>query len=104
VWLPTDSEETVVAPRPLARVMVARAVAPSRRVTVPDGVPAAGATAVTLTWSGMAWPKEAGVRLEVTVTSTVAWSTWCEPDAEVLAAKLASPEYRTVKAWLPEAS
>ena len=66
-----------------------RLVAPSKKVTVPDGVPAPGATAVTVAVKVTGWPETDGLALEASAVLVEArFTTWLTA-AEVEAAKLA---------------
>ena len=59
--------------------------------TVPVGVPAPGATAVTVAVNVTAWPNTEGLAEEVTAVVVSALLTVCVNDEEVLVLKLASP-------------
>ena len=48
VWFPVDSAEVVNVALPAERLAVPSVETPSKNVTVPVGVPAAGATALTV--------------------------------------------------------
>src|SRR5215831_9786716 len=69
---------------------------PSLNVTVPVGVPAPGATALTVAVNVTVWPNTDGLADEVTVVVEPSWLTVCSRLAEVEAVKLVSPAYETV--------
>jgi hypothetical protein len=89
--LPTDSDDVVKVALPPDRLAVPNVAAPSRNVTVPVGVPAPGATALTVAVKVTAWPEADGFTDEVTVVELLALFTVCVMAAEVLLLKLASP-------------
>ena len=60
---------------PETSVLVARAVTPSLRVTVPVGVLPPGATGATVTVSTTGCPKTAGFAAELSATVVFAWLT-----------------------------
>jgi len=60
---------------PPDRVPVPKIVAPSRNVTVPDGLPAPGATTVTVAVKVTLWPKVDGFADEATVVVVFALLT-----------------------------
>jgi hypothetical protein len=89
----TASEDVlkVAAPEPFS-VPVPSVVAPSLNVTVPLGVPAPGATALTVAVNVTDWPETDGFAEEVGVAVVVeAWFTAWETPEELLLLKLASP-------------
>src|SRR5581483_11874078 len=98
-WLPAASVEVVNVAVPLFSVTVPRLVLPSRKVTFPVGVPAPGATALTVAVKVTAWPNADGLTEDVTVVVVLAWLTVCVSVAEVLVVKLVSPAYTAVMAW-----
>jgi hypothetical protein len=82
------------------RVTVASVVAPSLKVTLPVGVPAPGATVVTVAVKVSDWPKTDGLGPVVRAIAVVvlAWFTVCVTVLEVLAPKvLATPAYDAVR-------
>ena len=89
--MPTDSDEVVKVALPPDRLAVPNVAAPSRNVTVPVGVPAPGATALTVAVKVTAWPEADGFTDEVTVVELLALLTVWVIAAEVLELKLASP-------------
>jgi hypothetical protein len=91
VWLPTDSDEVVKVALPELKLAVPRVEAPSRKVTVPVGVPVAGATGLTVAVNVTAWPNTDGFTDEVTVVELPALPTVWMIAAEVLLAKFVSP-------------
>src|SRR5262245_5338293 len=76
-------------------------VAPSRKVTVPVGVPAPGATAASVAVKVTAWRGAAGLTDDVRATAVAARLTVTAAAAEVLSAKLLVPAKEAVSAWLP---
>jgi len=91
VWLPTESNEVANVALPALKLAVPNVAAPSRNVTVPVGVPVAGATALTVAVKVTAWPKTDGFTDEVTVVKLLALFTVCVMAEEVLLAKFVSP-------------
>jgi len=91
VWLPTDSEEVANVALPELKLAVPRVEAPSRKVTVPVGVPVAGGTALTVAVNVTAWPKTDGFTDDVTVVELAALPTVWVMAAEVLLLKFVSP-------------
>jgi hypothetical protein len=85
-------------------VPVPRLVAPSRKVTVPVGVPAPGAFTVTVAVSVTACPNTEGFAEEATVVAVDALFTVSLDAADVLVLKLLSPPYTAVIEWVPTAS
>ena len=87
-WLPTASEEAANVALPELKLAVPSVAAPSRNVTVPDGVPAAELTvAVNVT----DWPNSDGFTEELTVVELFALLTVWVMGADVLGLKLLSP-------------
>jgi hypothetical protein len=80
---------TVATPEPFS-VPVPNVVAPSLNVTVPVGVPAPGATAVTIAVRVTDWPNTDGFRDEVSAVVVLAGPTVCVIADEVLPLKLVS--------------
>jgi hypothetical protein len=76
---------------PPASVAVPRVAAPSRKVTVPVGVPTPGETALTVAVNVTAWPDDDGFTEEVTVLELLALLTVWVMAAEVVLLKLVSP-------------
>jgi hypothetical protein len=73
-WLPRESVVILNVATPLAFNVtgpVPRVVVPSRKVTVPVGVPVAGATAVTVAVKVTDWPSEDGLELDVSPTDAL---------------------------------
>ena len=58
---PAANEEMTRVDCPTFRVPLPRLVLPSKKVTVPVGVPAVGADGLTVAVSVMAWPKIPGL-------------------------------------------
>ena len=90
--MPTDSDEVVSVALPADRLAVPSVAAPSKNVTVPVGVPKAGATAVTVAVNVTACPRADGFSDDVTVVELAPRFTVCVSAAEVLALKFVSPE------------
>src|SRR5438552_3868540 len=66
-WLVTESEAVAKLAWPPLSVPLPKVVAPSLKVTVPVGVPVAGATAVTVAVKNTVWPETDGLSEETTV-------------------------------------
>ena len=78
VWLATArlDVETLAVPPALSVCGVPMVVAPSLNVTVPPGVPVAGATVATVAVKVTDWPNTDGLAGEaVTVVVVEAWPT-----------------------------
>jgi hypothetical protein len=90
--LPTASAEVANVALPEVKVAVPSVAAPSRNVTVPVGVPAPGETALTVAVKVTDWPNTDGFTDELTAVELLALLTVCVMAAEVLPAKLLSPE------------
>jgi hypothetical protein len=89
--LPTDSDDVVNVALPAVRLAVPRVEAPSRKVTVPVGVPTPGETALTVAVNVTAWPDADGFTDEVTVVELLALLTVWVRAADVLLLKFVSP-------------
>src|SRR5262249_41672111 len=76
-------------------------VAPSRKVTMPVGVPAPGATAVTVAVKVTDWPGAAGLTDGVTATAVTARLTVTPTTAEVLAGEVPLPRIALTAAGPP---
>lgn len=76
----------------LTRFALPRFVSPSRNVTVPVGVPAPGAVALTVAVATTGWPKTLGLGETFTATVDTSRFTICVNTDELLALKLLSPE------------
>ena len=76
---------------PPLSVPVPSVVEPSRKLTVPVGVPLPGATALTVAVKVTDSPKTEGLSDEVTLLVVAAWLTVWVRGAEVLVTKLPSP-------------
>ena len=93
----TDSELTasVATPEPSSDP-VPSDVAPSRKVTVPVGIPVPGAVTTTVAVKVIDWPKTGEATELTTVPVVAAWPTvWVVAD-ETLVWKFASPPYEAV--------
>jgi hypothetical protein len=91
VCVPTASVKVVKVALPPESVAVPRVVAPSKNVTVPVGVPAPGATALTVAMNTTDWPNTEGFTVDVTAVELDAWFTVWVTAAETLPVKLLSP-------------
>ena len=91
VRLPRDSEPVENVAWPPLRVPVPSVFVPSLNVTVPVGVPAPGATALTVARKVTDWPEQDGFNEELLVVNVPALLTVCVKFAEVLVLKLESP-------------
>ena len=78
------------------KVMLDSDLIPSRNVTVPVGVPAPGATAVTVAVNDTVVPESAGFSDDTSAVELFALFTVWIKIADVLGAKLASPLYDAV--------
>src|SRR5439155_22484695 len=88
--------------RPVASsVPLPRVVPPSLKVSVPLGVPAPGATAVTVAVKVTGWPAPTGLGEEESVVVVAAWFTTWLSMAELLEANVVSPLYLGVIACGP---
>ena len=76
---------------PPLSVPVPSVVEPSRKLTVPVGVPLPGATALTVVVKVNDSPKTEGLSDEVTLLEVAAWLTFRVRGADVLFTKLPSP-------------
>ena len=92
LWLPTASDAMFSVAWPEASsAALPRLVAPSKKVTVAVGVPAAGATAVTAAVSVMLCPDTDGLAEDTKLVDDEAWFTVCVNVALLLGLKLPSP-------------
>jgi hypothetical protein len=89
--VPTASDEVVNVALPELKAAVARVEAPSRKVTVPVGVPDPGATALTVAVNVTDWPNTDGFTDEVTAVELLALLTVWVMGAEVPLVKFVSP-------------
>jgi hypothetical protein len=89
--VPADNVLSVKVAWPPDRLALPSDVLPSRKVTLPAGVPAPGATAATMAVKVTAWPETVGLAEEVSVVAVVAGlMTWLSA-VVVLDAKLVLP-------------
>ena len=96
-WVATDSDEVASVATPPESVLVASAVPPSKKVTVPVGVPTPDVVvAVKVTEV----PNVDGFNDEPNAIVTFALFTTCDIAAEVDALKLVSPLYIAVMEWV----
>jgi hypothetical protein len=91
VWAPTVSDAIVNVALPELKLAVASVVAPSRKVTVPVGVPEPGETALTVAVKVTDCPKTDAFTDEVTPVVLESLVTDCVSAADVLFVKLLSP-------------
>src|SRR5690242_14105706 len=96
VWLVTERAEVVKVAwaEPLRVTLLARVAAPSRKLTVPLGVPDPGALAATVAVKVTVCPKTDGLLVEVTVVvlGSVVRSAGEAESVPELARKFVSPE------------
>src|SRR5205807_2643912 len=105
LWLPTASEAMLSVAWPEASsAALPRLVAPSKKVTVPVGVPAAGATAVTAAVTVMLCPDTDGLAEEAKLVDDEAWFTVCVRLALLLGLQSSPTRRSSVLLWLPTAS
>src|SRR5437868_14831205 len=96
--------ENVATPEAL-RVPGPRTVAPSRKLTVPVGVPAPGAVAVTVAVNVTDAPTIEGLLPETSAVEVAALFTTCESAAVlVLVPKFESPPYAALRVCVPTES
>jgi hypothetical protein len=88
---PTASDARFNVATPPLNVPVPIVAAPSLNVTVPPGVPAPGALALTVAVNVTLWPNTVGLSEVVTPVLVSALFTVCVSVGEVLVLKLASP-------------
>src|SRR5437773_1866632 len=104
---PTLSEDVAQLARPWLRVRLLQlvmAVPPSRKVTLPAGVPAPGLLAVTVAVKVTDCPDTDGLAEELTSVVVVAFFTVWVSVLEVLPLKVALPPYDAVIGCEPTAS
>src|SRR2546430_1181322 len=95
----TEREEIMKLAWPAVRVLVARDVAPSLKVTVPVGMPMAGLTALSVAVNVIDCPNTDGFTDEITAATLLPLLTVWVRVAEVLALKLPSAPYTAVIEW-----
>ena len=76
-----ESVPTVKVATPPLRLFVARAVAPSLKVTVPLGVPLPGGVTVTVAVKVIGWPEAEGLAEEAKVVVVLAGVTVSVPES-----------------------
>ena len=92
MWEPAVSVETVAVASPLVKGTAApRLEPPSLNCTVPVGVPAPGAVAVTVAEKPTPWPEMEGLGDDPTATEVSALLTTWVASVETLELKSASP-------------
>ena len=100
-WVPVSSEERLKVATPLLSVPVPSELVPSKKVTVPVGVPVPGETAETVDVRRTDWPKtvaEDDAEREVVVSAALTVSvTRLEADGLTSV----SPPMRANKTWVP---
>ena len=89
--VPTDKVLSDKVAWPLARLALPSEVLPSMKVMLPLGVPAPGATAVTMAVKVTAWPDTVWLAEEVSVAAVVALLMICPSAVVLLEAKLVLP-------------
>jgi hypothetical protein len=89
--LPGTSAADEKVALPALRARVASVLLPSRKVTVPLGVPGAGPAALTMAVKVTVWPNPDGLSELFTLTLVAAPETVCVNADEVLPWKLLSP-------------
>ena len=89
--MPTESDEVVNVATPPERFTTPIDALPSRKVTVPVGVPADCGLPATAAVNVTTMPKLEGLSEEVRVVVLPALDTTCDKGDEVLVKKLASP-------------
>ena len=89
--MPTVSADVVKVALPALKLAVPSVTAPSRKVTVPVGVPDPGATALTVAVNVTDCPNSDGFTDEVTVVELLSLFTVCVIADEVLLLKFVSP-------------
>jgi len=88
----TDSDEVANVATPDALgAPVPKVVAPSLKITVPEGVPPPGATGLTAAVNVTDCPNSDGLMEELRVVVVAAWLTVCDSADEVLVTKFTSP-------------
>src|SRR5437764_7099172 len=101
VWLPTANADVEMLAVPLLKLPVPNVLAPSKKVTVPPGVPTAEPEADTVAVKVVDWPNTVGLTELVTVVAVAPLFTVWLNMAEVLELELLSPPYRTVIECVP---
>ena len=91
MWLPTASDDVEKVALPPDSVLLPMLMPPSRNVTVPVAVPAAGKTALTVAVNVTDWPNTDGFTEELTAGELFPLFTVCVMADDVLALKLLSP-------------
>jgi hypothetical protein len=100
-WSAGVNDELDSVARPKLNVAVPIVVAPSRKVTVPVGVPVPGNTALTVTVKITTCPKTAGFTDELTAVELENLFTVWVSTFEMLLLKFESPAYEAVIVWFP---
>jgi hypothetical protein len=95
VWLARDNVAIDKLAAPLDNETVPIVLEPSLNTTLPVGVPAPGANALTIALKVTAWPKFEGFGVAVSTDDVDAACTISVTEGEVLATKLLSSLYIT---------
>ena len=95
-WLPATREDVASVALPPESVPVPSDVAPSKNSTVPVGVPAPGADALTVAVKVTDSPKFDGLLFDATDVDVLALFTTCVSVEELLVLKFASALYTAV--------
>ncbi len=90
-WIPVARDELENVACPAESVIVPIVVVPSLNVTVPEGVPAPGAVAVTVAVNVTDWPKVEGFTLDKTVVCVPALFTVSAYAGDALLLSFRSP-------------
>src|SRR5205085_1573882 len=104
LWLPTLRLEVAHVATPAASACAPQPVIelpPSLKFTVPVGVPAPGAVAVTVAVKVTLCPNTDGFTDDVRLVVVLAWLTTCDTAELVLVAKFVSPAYTAVMLCVP---
>src|ERR1043166_4205924 len=101
---PTKNKLLAKVAWPELRLLVATGVPPSWKMTDPVGVPAAGATALTVAVKVTDWPKTEGLAEEAREGVLLAWPTVWVTIPEVFVLKFPSPLYTAVRECEPTES
>jgi hypothetical protein len=96
VWLARDKEVVEKLAAPLDNETVPIVLEPSLNTTLPVGVPAPGANALTVALKVTAWPKFEGFGVAVSTDDVDAGCTTSVTGGDVLVPKLLSSLYTTV--------
>jgi hypothetical protein len=99
-WLPAENELTLMVALPvLSKGADPTVVAPSTKLTLPDGIPAPGTVTVALKVT--VWPKVLGLGVEASAVELGLLLMVSETGADAEPEKLLSPEYVAVILCVP---